>query len=233
MHNIRCTSALERASSPLTRVLDFWDLLALVALALCEERYFGRPLCLDAADSWGDLVVIDTPGVPSADLDPKTTVSYFDSIVEYVRKEGKLSTLAFLVHQDDGIGPSPNVLRKYRVLLEQFNHLPCSKLIVCRQPELGKKSKRAGENRNRSGKLIEQASDFRCKRWSFIYFSSKWCIHCVIFIQPSAPPDARYAVVKYMQRLLRCTFLEVFLDMIQVGRVARVPAGQCSVRRVN
>lgn len=91
---------------------------------------------------WDGMVVIDTPGVPS--LDPQTTLTNFDAVVEAVRREGSLSTLIFLVQQEEA---SPAEFAVYGILLRQLNRLPCSKLMVCRQAALSRRHKRTEEDR--------------------------------------------------------------------------------------
>lgn len=104
--------------------------------------------------SWGDLVVIDTPGVPS--VDTSGSLKHFDAIVELIRRERTLSTLIFLIHEERAT--SPEQLREYRVILEQLNNLPCSKLVVCRQAELIHRTKRTEEDRTMRGeRVVEHA----------------------------------------------------------------------------
>lgn len=91
---------------------------------------------------WGDMVVIDTPGIPAHDQ--QTTLANFDAVVEVLKREGSLSTLIFLVQQEE---VSPVEFRDYAILLKQFNHLPCSKLVVCRQVALSRRHKRTEEER--------------------------------------------------------------------------------------
>lgn len=102
---------------------------------------FGATVETQRAE-WDDMVVIDTPGIPSHD--PQTTIANFDAIVDVLRREGSLSTLIFLVQQED---VPPAEFRDYAILLRQLNQLPCSKLIVCRQVALSRRHKRAEEDR--------------------------------------------------------------------------------------
>ena len=99
---------------------------------------------------FNDLVVVDTPGMPNKY--PHKTVAYFDAVVQAMRREESLSTLLFLVKQEVAC---PSEFNQYSVLLEQFNHIPCSKLMVCRQPALSRKSNKT------------QAE----KRWVFRFYS--------------------------------------------------------------
>lgn len=91
---------------------------------------------------WDGMVVIDTPGIPS--LDPQTTLTNFDAVVTAVRREGSLSTLIFMVQQEEA---SPAEFAVYGILLRQLNQLPCSKLMVCRQATLNKRHQRTEEDR--------------------------------------------------------------------------------------
>lgn len=102
---------------------------------------FGATIETQRAE-WDDMVVIDTPGIPSHDA--KTTMANFDAIVDALRKEGSLSTLIFLVQQED---VPPAEIRDYAILLRQLNQLPCSKLIVCRQVAPSRRHKRTEEDR--------------------------------------------------------------------------------------
>lgn len=102
--------------------------------------------------TWGDLVVIDTPGVPASDT--AGSLRNFDAIVEHIRRERTLSTLIFLVHEEPSDGSLQ--LAEARILLEQLNHLPCSKLIVCRQPELTSRTKRAEEEKRERGVQVAE-----------------------------------------------------------------------------
>lgn len=91
---------------------------------------------------YNGLVVIDTPGIPNKD--PGKTVAHFDAVVKALRQEGSLNTLLFLVNQEDAFSPA---FEEYALLLEQFNHLPCSKLMVCRQPALTRQSTKTEEEK--------------------------------------------------------------------------------------
>lgn len=102
---------------------------------------FGATVETQRAE-WDDMVVIDTPGIPSHD--PQTTTANFDGVVEALRREGSLSTLIFLVQQEE---VTPAEFRDYAILLRQLNQLPCSKLIVCRQAPLSRRHKRTEEDR--------------------------------------------------------------------------------------
>ncbi len=106
---------------------------------------FGETLETQRAE-WADMVVIDTPGIPSHD--PQTTVANFDAVVDTLRREGSLSTLIFLVQQEE---VSPPEFRDYAILLKQLNQLPCSKLMVCRQAGLSRRHKRTEEERRYVG----------------------------------------------------------------------------------
>lgn len=88
------------------------------------------------------LVVIDTPGIPNKDSEK--TVAYFDAVVKALRQEGSINTMLFLVNQEDAFSPAFN---EYALLLGQFNHLPCSKLMVCRQPALTRQSTKTEEEK--------------------------------------------------------------------------------------
>lgn len=92
--------------------------------------------------AWGDLVVIDTPGIPNTN--PNKTLTYFDSVVDTIRREGSLSALIFLVHQESAC---PSEFGDYAVFLKQINHLPCAKLMVCRQAPLSRRNKKTEEEK--------------------------------------------------------------------------------------
>eukprot|EP00752_Nemacystus_decipiens_P004485 g4096.t1 len=112
---------------------------------------FGATIETQRAE-WDDMVVIDTPGIPSHD--PQTTTANFDAVVDVLRREGSLSTLIFLVQQEDVI---PAEFRDYAILLRQLNQLPCSKLIVCRQVALSRRHKRTEDDRRHAGAMfVEQ-----------------------------------------------------------------------------
>lgn len=102
---------------------------------------FGETLETQRAE-WADMVVIDTPGIPSHD--PQTTLANFDAVIDALRREGSLSTLIFLVQQEE---VSPPEFRDYAILLKQLSQLPCSKLMVCRQVGLSRRHKRTEEER--------------------------------------------------------------------------------------
>lgn len=102
---------------------------------------FGATVETQRAE-WDDMVVIDTPGIPSHDT--QATIANFDAIVDVLRREGSLSTLIFLVQHED---VTPIEFREYAILLRQLNQLPCSKLIVCRQAALSRRHKRTEEER--------------------------------------------------------------------------------------
>lgn len=106
-----------------------------------SDGMFGATVETQRAQ-WDDMVVIDTPGIPSHD--PQTTVVNFDAIVDVLRREGSLSTLIFLIQQEE---VSPVEFRDYAILLRQLNQLPCSKLIVCRQVAQSRRYKRTEEER--------------------------------------------------------------------------------------
>lgn len=102
---------------------------------------FGATVETQRAE-WDEMVVIDTPGIPSHD--PQTTIANFDAIVEVLRREESLSTLIFMVQQEEVI---PAEFHDYAILLRQLNQLPCSKLMVCRQVALSRSHKKAEEER--------------------------------------------------------------------------------------
>lgn len=102
---------------------------------------FGETVETQRAE-WGGMVVIDTPAIPSHD--PQATIANFDAVVDALRREGTLSTLIFVVQQEEA---SPPEFRDYAILLKQLNQLPCSKLIVCRQVGLSRRHKRTEEER--------------------------------------------------------------------------------------
>lgn len=102
---------------------------------------FGATVETQRAE-WDGMVIIDTPGIPSHD--PQTTLANFDAVVDALRREGSLSTLIFLVQQEE---VSPAEFRDYTILLRQLNQLACSKLIVCRQMALGRRQNEAEEDR--------------------------------------------------------------------------------------
>lgn len=116
-----------------------------------EEGYkeFGAESETQRAE-WDGTVVIDTPAIPSQD--PQTTLTNFDVVVNALRREGSLSTLIFLVQQEE---VSPAEFAVYGILLRQLNRLPCSKLIVCRQAALSRRHKRTEEDR-RCDHLLRQ-----------------------------------------------------------------------------
>lgn len=105
------------------------------------DREFGAE-CETQRAEWDGIVVIDTPGIPSQD--PQTTLTNFDAVVNALRREGSLSTLIFLVQQEEA---SPAEFAVYGILLSQLNRLPCSKLIVCRQAALSRRHERTEEDR--------------------------------------------------------------------------------------
>lgn len=98
--------------------------------------------------AWRDLVVIDTPGVP--DISARKTRAHFDAVVEAIRQERSLSALIFLVHKDEH-DECPPEFNDYSALLKQFNHLPCSKLMVCRHTAPSRHDKRAEDDKRYVG----------------------------------------------------------------------------------
>ena len=82
----------------------------------------------DHTSTDGSLRVIDTPGIP--DPNAISTLKYFDIIVQNLRSQDSINLLIFLVSEDR---TNKQQFNHYRVLLNQFNYLPCEKLMVCRQ----------------------------------------------------------------------------------------------------
>ena len=108
----------------------------------------------DHTSTDGSLRVIDTPGIP----DPSTisTLEYFDIIVQNLRSPDSINLLIFLVSEDR---TNEQQFSHYRVLLNQFNYLPCEKLMVCRQSSYTHSSRTAEAEETKRNEGIGFAKD--------------------------------------------------------------------------
>ena len=86
--------------------------------------------CTSHTSRNGKMRVVDTPGIP--DPCPSNTIKYFDAIVKNIRCLGSMNMLIFVVKEDR---TNEKQFDHFKVLLKQFNYLPCERLMVCRQPE--------------------------------------------------------------------------------------------------